>query len=109
MKSDFKILSGAVHCKLCHKSASQQRLRNVLTSRLSYHTVDVHAGLQQGLDGGVVSVACGQVKGSVLARVAGHEVRVGAHQHTHHLVTKTAKCQPQCTEFAGNWRTGVSV
>lgn len=53
----------------------------------SYHTVDVHAGLQEGLDGAVVAVPCSQVKRRVPATVAGHEVGVGVDQHAHHLHT----------------------
>lgn len=60
----------------------------------SYRAVDVHAGLEQGLDGAVVSVACSQVKRSVSASVAGHKVGVSAYQHAHHLCIKnTAICQ----------------
>lgn len=57
----------------------------------SYHTVDVNAGLQQGLDGAVVAVPCSQVKRGVPATVAGHEVGVGVDQHAHHLHTKGSR------------------
>lgn len=57
----------------------------------SYHTVDVHAGLQQGLDGAVVAVPCSQVKRGVPATLAGHEVGVGVDQHAHHLHTKGSR------------------
>lgn len=50
-----------------------------------YQAADVHAGLQQRLDGAVVSVPCSQVKRGVPATVAAHEVGVGVHQHAHHL------------------------
>lgn len=53
-----------------------------------YHAVDIYARLEQGLDSAVVSVARSQMKRSVLASVAGHEVGVSAHQHAHHLRRK---------------------
>lgn len=64
---------------------------------LSYHTVDVHAGLQQGLDGAVVAVPCSQVKRGVPATMAGHEIGVGVDQHAHHLHTKRSRTD---TSFA---------
>lgn len=54
----------------------------------SYQAVDIHAGLQQRLDGAVVSVPCRQVKRGVPATVAGHEVGVSVYQHAHHLDTR---------------------
>lgn len=41
----------------------------------------------------MVSVARSQVKRSVSASVAGHEVRVSARQHTHHLCREDKKKQ----------------
>lgn len=43
-----------------------------------------------------MSVACSQVKRSVSASVAGHEVGVSAHQHLYHLLCKSL----------GEFRTG---
>lgn len=78
----------------------------------SYHAVDVHAGLEQGLDGAVVSVACSQVKRSVSASVAGHKVGVSAYQHAHHLCIKT---QPYVRDktaesaWKSNWQAEQST
>lgn len=76
---------------ICNLSLDADRGRGPATVEVtsSYHTVNVHAGFQQSLGGAVVSVPSSQVKRSVQASVAGHEVGVSAHQHAHHLHGKT--------------------
>lgn len=84
-------LSYQVDFNLCQKSLEADGLEKQINTVLfsAYHTVDVHSSLEQGLDGAVVSVACSQVKRSVSASVAGHEVGVSAYQHAHHLHKET--------------------
>lgn len=83
----FVFPSKSVRCSPLRRITGHEQLHPFIHV-FPYHTVDVHAGLQQGLDGAVVAVPCSQVKRGVPAAVAGHEVGVGVDQHAHHLHTK---------------------
>lgn len=80
-------------------STQAHKIKKEVNEFFSYHTVDVHASLKQGLDCAVVAITRGQVERSVLTSVAGHKVGVSAHQHAHHLRTKI---QPYVKNKAAN-------
>lgn len=65
-----------------------------------YLVVAIHAGVQEDLDHGFVTIPCCQVQGRVLLSVAAQEVGVCIQEHLHHLQSPVQRCQVQrCLEF----------